>query len=125
MNNTDRERTPSRGLCLLTAASGLELLYCGLLLDGSISAFFPLGDMEATVAVFAVAAALIQWLLLRNAFLVAAKWLPVIFSAAGIFASETAYAVGSFVSSLWLSWLSVPLYLGSAAVIFISYLNRR
>ena len=59
MNNTDRERTPSRGLCLLTAASGLELLYCGLLLDGSISAFFPLGDMEATVAVFAVAAALI------------------------------------------------------------------
>lgn len=125
MNNTDRERTPSRGLCLLTAASGLELLYCGLLLDGSISAFFPLGDMEATVAVFAVAAALIQWLLLRNAFLVAAKWLPVIFSAAGIFASEIAYAAGSFVSSLWLSWLSVPLYLGSAAVIFISYLNRR
>lgn len=125
MNNTDRERTPSRGLCLLTTASGLELLYCGLLLDGSISAFFPLGDMEATVAVFAVAAALIQWLLLRNAFLVAAKWLPVIFSAAGIFASETAYAAGSFVSSLWLSWLSVPLYLGSAAVIFISYLNRR
>lgn len=125
MNNTDRERTPSRGLCLLTAASGLELLYCGLLLDGSISAFFPLGDMEATVAVFAVAAALIQWLLLRNAFLVAAKWLPVIFSAAGIFASEIAYAADSFVSSLWLSWLSVPLYLGSAAVIFISYLNRR
>lgn len=125
MNNTDRERTLSRGLCLLTAASGLELLYCGLLLDGSISAFFPLGDMEATVAVFAVAAALIQWLLLRNAFLVAAKWLPVIFSAAGIFASEIAYAAGSFVSSLWLSWLSVPLYLGSAAVIFISYLNRR
>lgn len=125
MNNTDWERTPSRGLCLLTAASGLELLYCGLLLDGSISAFFPLGDMEATVAVFAVAAALIQWLLLRNAFLVAAKWLPVIFSAVGIFASEAAYAAGSFVSSLWLSWLSVPLYLGSAAVIFISYLNRR
>ena len=57
MSNKDRERRPFRGLCLLTAASGLELLYCGLLLDGSISAFFPLGDMEVTVAVFAVAAA--------------------------------------------------------------------
>ena len=119
MNSNDLKRGPSTGLCLLTVAVGLELLGCGLLLDGPISEnIFRSSESQMIVALLLVAA-LVQWLLLRSELLVLAKWLPVIFAAVGIALSVIVDAGGGWIAALWLASLSVPLYLGSAAVIFL------
>ena len=70
-------------------------------------------------------AALVQWLLLRSELLVVAKWLPMIFAAAGIALSVIVDAGGGWIAALWLALLSVPLYLGSAPVIFLYRLIMR
>ena len=119
MNSNDLKRGPSTGLCLLTVAVGLELLGCGLLLDGPISEnIFRSSESQMIVALLLVAA-LVQWLLLCSELLVLAKWLPVIFAAVGIALSVIVDAGGGWIAALWLALLSVPLYLGSAAVIFL------
>lgn len=119
MNSNDLKRGPSTGLCLLTVAVGLELLGCGLLLDGPISEnIFRSSESQMIVALLLVAA-LVQWLLLRSELPVLAKWLPVIFAAVGIALSVIVDAGGGWIAALWLALLSVPLYLGSAAVVFL------
>lgn len=125
MNSNDLKRGPSAGLCLLTVAVGLELLGCGLLFDGPISEnIFRSSESQMIVALLLVAA-LVQWLLLHSELLVVAKWLPIIFAAVGIALSVIVDAGGGWIAALWLASLSVPLYLGSAAVIFLYRLVMR
>ena len=125
MNSNDLKRGPSTGLCLLTVAVGLELLGCGLLLDGPISEnIFRSSESQMIVALLLVAS-LVQWLLLRSELLVVAKWLPMIFAAVGIALSVIVDAGGGWIAALWLALLSVPLYLGSAAVVFLYRLIMR
>ena len=125
MNSNDLKRGPSTGLCLLTVAVGLELLGCGLLLDGPISEnIFRSSESQMIVALLLVAS-LVQWLLLRSELLVVAKWLPMIFAAVGIALSVIVDAGGGWIAALWLASLSVPLYLGSAAVVFLYRLIMR
>lgn len=119
MNSNDLKRGPSTGLCLLTVAVGLELLGCGLLFDGPISENIFQSSQNEMLLSFMLVAALVQWLLLRSELLVLAKWLPVIFAAVGIALSVIVDAGGGWIAALWLALLSVPLYLGSAAVVFL------
>lgn len=71
------------------------------------------------IAALLLVAALVQFLLLRSELLILAKWLPMIFAAVGIALSVIAEAGGGWIAALWLALLSVPLYLGSAAAIFL------
>lgn len=125
MNSNDLKRGPSTGLCLLTVTVGLELLSCGLLLDGPISENIFQSNQNEMLLSFMLVAALVQWLLLRSELLVLAKWLPMIFAAVGIALSVIVDAGGGWIAALWLALLSVPLYLGSAAVIFLYRLIMR
>ena len=125
MTCTEEKRGPSAGLCLLTVAVGLELLSCGLLFDGPISENIFRSSVSQTIVALLLVAALVQFLLLRSELLVVAKWLPIIFAAVGIALSVIVDAGGGWIAALWLASLSVPLYLGSAAVIFLYRLVMR
>lgn len=114
----EEKRGPSTRLCLMAANVGIELLCCGLY-GGPISEnIFKSGQNEMLLS-FLLVAALVQFLLLRSELLVVAKWLPIIFSAVGIALSVIVDAEGGWIAAFWLASLSVPLYLGSAVVIFL------
>ena len=101
------------------------LLFCCGLYDGPISENIFRSSESQTIVALLLVAALVQFLLLRSELLVVAKWLPIIFSAVGIALSVIVDAEGSWIAALWLASLSVPLYLGSAAVIFLYRLVMR
>ena len=125
MTCTEEKRGPSTRLSLLTAGVGLELLGCGLLFDGPISENIFRSSVSQTIVALLLVAALVQFLLLRSELLVVAKWLPIIFAAVGIALGVIVDAGGGWIAALWLASLSVPLYLGSAAVIFLYRLVMR
>lgn len=120
----EEKRGPSTRLCLMAANVGIELLCCGLY-GGPISENIFRSSESQTIVALLLVAALVQFLLLRSELLVVAKWLPIIFSAVGIALSVIVDAEGSWIAALWLASLSVPLYLGSAAVIFLYRLVMR
>ena len=118
MTCMEEKRGPSTRLCLMAVNVGILLFCCGLY-GGPISEnIFRSGQSQTIVALLLVAA-LVQFLLLRSELLVVAKWLPIIFSAVGIALSVIVDAEGGWIAAFWLALLSVPLYLGSAAVIFL------
>ncbi|WP_295588002.1 hypothetical protein [uncultured Oscillibacter sp.] len=124
MTCMEEKRGPTKRLCLMAVNVGILLFCCGLY-DGPISEnIFRSGQSQTIVALLLVAA-LVQFLLLRSELLVVAKWLPIIFSAVGIALSVIVDAEGGWIAAFWLALLSVPLYLGSAAVIFLYRLVMR
>lgn len=124
MTCMEEKRGPSKRLCLMAVNVGILLFCCGLY-DGPISEnIFRSGQNEMLLS-FILVVALVQFLLLRSELLVVAKWLPIIFSAVGIALSVIVDAEGGWIAAFWLALLSVPLYLGSAAVIFFYRLVMR
>ena len=116
-----KTRRPATALFLLCLLLGLAAVARFSSSNSALHLLFPSGE-PAMLGAFAAAAALVQWLLLRNEILEIAVWLPTVFSAAGILAGEAAHAVPGGFDALWLVWLGAPLYAGSAVVLLLAWL---
>lgn len=123
-----KTRRPATALFLLTLCIavfiGIRLLFPNSALRFYYLILSPGSGLggAAILLTFAVVAALVQWLLLRNEILEVAVWLPTVLSALGMFAGEAAHAFPGGFDALWLISLGAPVYTGTALVIILAWL---